>query len=72
MVVFVEAKPSRANYRRFRIRTVQGIDDYAMIREAVRRMLIGIREGREEFVPDLIVIDGGKGHLNAANRVLKE
>ena len=59
-------------YRRYKIRTVQGIDDYAMIQEALRRMLQGLKEGREEFIPDVIMIDGGKGHLRAAFEIMKQ
>ena len=66
MVVFVEAKPSRANYRRFRIRTVQGIDDYEMMREVIRRRYTRVLNEKERL-PDLVVIDGGKGHLAAAS-----
>ncbi|MBI4395382.1 MAG: excinuclease ABC subunit UvrC [Candidatus Omnitrophica bacterium] len=59
-------------YRRYKIKTVSGIDDYAMIQEALRRMVRGIGEGRESGMPDLIMIDGGRGHLNAARKVLQE
>jgi excinuclease ABC subunit C len=51
-------------------RTVPFINDYAMIAEALTRMLRTIKEGREDFLPDLIIIDGGRGHLNTAARVL--
>lgn len=65
MVVFVDARPSRKDYRRFRIRTVKGIDDYRMMREVVgRRYARALSE--KEALPDLVVIDGGKGHLAAA------
>ncbi|MFH0985168.1 MAG: excinuclease ABC subunit UvrC [Candidatus Omnitrophota bacterium] len=69
-VSFYRELPDKAGYRRYKIRGVSGINDYAMIAEALTRMLRGIKEGREEFVPDLIVIDGGKGHLHTATRVL--
>lgn len=59
-------------YRRYKIKTVSGINDYAMIAEAVRRMIVGIKEGRESALPDLIMIDGGLGHLNTAKQVLEE
>ncbi|MBI4431640.1 MAG: excinuclease ABC subunit UvrC [Candidatus Omnitrophica bacterium] len=62
----------KAEYKRYKIKTVKGIDDYAMIQEALRRMVRGIREGRELFIPDLIVIDGGLGHLHAAEKVLAQ
>jgi excinuclease ABC subunit C len=71
-VSFYRELPDKAEYRKYKIKSVRGIDDYAMIREALRRMIAGIREGRENFIPDLIVIDGGKGHLNAAASVLEE
>ncbi len=71
-VSFHRELPDKAEYRRYKIKTVQGIDDYAMIQEALRRMLRGIREGREVFIPDLIVIDGGLGHVRAAKKVLDE
>lgn len=68
---FYRELPDKLEYRRYKIKTVTGIDDYAMIQEALTRMLIGLREGRETFIPDLILIDGGKGHLSAAWEVLK-
>jgi excinuclease ABC subunit C len=71
-VAFYRELPDKFGYRRYRIKTVDGIDDYAMIRESLTRMLNGIRSGRESFVPDLILIDGGKGHLNAAREVLQQ
>jgi excinuclease ABC subunit C len=69
-VVFEEGEPAKAHYRRYRIKTVQGMDDYAMLYEVlVRRM----RRGKEEGdLPDLLLIDGGKGQLNVALEVLKE
>lgn len=69
-VSFYRELPDKFGYRRYKIRGVSGINDYAMIAEALTRMLRGIREGREEFIPDLIMIDGGRGHLNTAARVL--
>ncbi|MFA7001925.1 MAG: excinuclease ABC subunit UvrC [Candidatus Omnitrophota bacterium] len=71
-VGFYRELPDKMAYRRYKIKTVFGIDDYAMIREALSRMLTGIREGREDFIPDLIMIDGGKGHWSAAAAVLKQ
>jgi len=69
-VVFEDGEPAKARYRRYRIKTVQGMDDYAMLYEVlVRRMRRGKEEG--DF-PDLILIDGGKGQLNVALEVLKE
>lgn len=69
-VSFYRELPDKMEYRRYKIKTVSGINDYAMIQEALGRMLVGIKEGREVFIPDVIMIDGGKGHLNAANEVL--
>jgi len=71
-VSFYREMPDKFDYRHYKIKTVSGIDDYSMIQEAVRRMIRGIKEGREEVIPDVIVIDGGKGHLNAAYKVLRE
>ncbi|MBI4358156.1 MAG: excinuclease ABC subunit UvrC [Candidatus Omnitrophica bacterium] len=69
-VCFYRELSNPMEYRRYKIKTVSGIDDYAMIAEAVRRMVRGIKEGRESAMPDLILIDGGRGHLNAAKEVL--
>ena len=71
-VSFYRELPDKFGYRRYKIRGVSGINDYAMIAEALRRMLRGIKEGREDFIPDLIMIDGGQGHLNTAARVLAQ
>ena len=69
-VVFEDGEPAKDRYRRYRIKTVEGMDDYAMLYEVlVRRM----RRGQDENdLPDLILIDGGKGQLNVALEVLKE
>ena len=69
-VSFYRELPDKLEYRRYKIRTVEGINDYAMIQEALGRMLRGIKEGRETFLPDVIMIDGGKGHWNAAYEVM--
>jgi len=69
MVSFWEGEPDKDNYRRFRIRTVGGIDDYAMIREVVGRRYRRLLEERARM-PDLVLIDGGAGHLAAAREVL--
>lgn len=71
-VAFYRELPDKLEYRRYKIRTVAGINDYAMIQEALSRMLAGIREGRESFIPDVIMIDGGKGHLAAAWKILEK
>ena len=69
MVVFIEGEPARSEYRRFRIKTVEGIDDYRMMREVVRRRYTRALN-EKQILPDLIVIDGGKGHLAAAKKEL--
>jgi excinuclease ABC subunit C len=69
-VVFDEGEPRKDLYRRYRIRGVQGQDDFASMHEVLRRRLSRI-DGEGEF-PDLIVIDGGKGQLNVALDVLRE
>ena len=71
-VSFCRELPDKFGYRRYKIKGVPGINDYAMIAEALTRMLRGIKEGRDDFIPDLIVIDGGRGHLNTAVRVLAQ
>jgi excinuclease ABC subunit C len=65
LVKFIDGRPFKSGYRRFRIKTVKGIDDYAMIAEVVRRRYKYALRG-EELWPDLILIDGGLGHLHAA------
>ncbi|MFW6147673.1 MAG: excinuclease ABC subunit UvrC [Thermodesulfobacteriota bacterium] len=64
IVSFANGVPQRSGYRNYRIKEVQGIDDYAMIAETVMRRL------KREDPPDLLVIDGGKGHLSAAQRAI--
>ncbi|MCK6486128.1 MAG: excinuclease ABC subunit UvrC [Phycisphaerae bacterium] len=65
LVCFIDGMPFKGGYRRFRIRSVEGIDDYAMIREVVQRRYKHAAEG-EELFPDVILIDGGLGQLHAA------
>jgi excinuclease ABC subunit C len=74
MAVFSKGQSRRAHYRRFRIKTVSGIDDYAMIQEVLRRRFKRSLANDEKWsaTPDLILIDGGKGHLNAALEILQE
>lgn len=70
MAVLVDGEPAKAEYRRFKIRTVEGADDYASLGEVLRRRLQrGIDEG---LLPDMILIDGGKGQLSVVSEVLKE
>ncbi len=70
MVQFRNALPDKGNYRRFRIKTVEGIDDFASIAEVVRRRYKRLKEENGEM-PDLVLIDGGIGQLNAAVGELK-
>jgi excinuclease ABC subunit C len=65
VVQFIDGLPFKPGYRRFRIRTVEGVDDYAAIREVVIRRFRRLSE-EEEVFPDLLLIDGGKGQLHAA------
>ena len=65
MVYFYNGRPDKSNYRKFRIKDVKGIDDYAMIQEIVRRRYKRLKKEKSKF-PDLIMIDGGKAHLQAA------
>ncbi|MDD1702568.1 MAG: excinuclease ABC subunit UvrC [Methanoregula sp.] len=69
MVQFRDGKPDKSNYRRFKIKTVEGIDDFASIAEVVKRRYKRLIEENAAF-PDLILIDGGKGQLSAAEEVL--
>ena len=71
MVQFREGIPDKSNYRRFRIRTFMGIDDFAGIYEVVKRRYYGQLIGRKEM-PDLILIDGGRGQLDAGLKALQE
>jgi len=70
MVTFFDARPLKSQYRRYRIKTVKEIDDYSMIREVVRRRYRRLLEEKKNM-PDLILIDGGLGHLNTALDELK-
>ena len=89
MVVFQDGKPKTAHYRRFKIKTVDGVDDYASMQEMLRRRLERLSDVRSQrakntddngisvtdgwsIVPDLVIIDGGKGHLSAALEVFLE
>ena len=70
-VVFRDGKPSRKEYRHFNIKTVEGPDDFASMREIVRRRYSRLLDEGAEL-PDLIIVDGGKGQLSSAYSVLKE
>jgi excinuclease ABC subunit C len=89
MVVFVKGVPRKSDYRRFKIRSVEGTDDYASMREMLRRRFrratepdsssalgSGIASGAKktpwDLIPDLVIVDGGKGQLNVALEVLEE
>ncbi len=71
LVKFIDGRPFKSGYRRFKIKTVKGIDDYAMIAEVVKRRYKYALAG-EELWPDLILIDGGLGQLHAAESALKK
>ena len=78
MVVFEKGRPKRSDYRKFRIRSVQGPNDYASMEEVLtRRFTHGLKEqekdsGSFHVFPDLILMDGGRGQVNVAERVLRE
>jgi len=70
MIAFIDGKPAKKEYRKYKIKTVQGPDDYESMREVVRRRYT--RALKESLpLPDLIIIDGGKGHLAAVSDVLE-
>ena len=71
LVKFIDGKPFKSGYRRFKIKTVKGIDDYAMIAEVVKRRYKYALAG-EELWPDLVLIDGGLGHLRAAEKAFSQ
>ena len=81
MIVYEKGKPKQSDYRKFKIKTVKGPDDYASMEEVLRRRfghgMAERMEGNEQFgkfsrFPDLIMMDGGKGQVNVALRVLQE
>jgi excinuclease ABC subunit C len=73
MIVLEKGRPKPAHYRRFRIKTVAGADDYAMIQETLRRRFKRGLTGEDAWAaPDLVLIDGGRGQLNAALEVRQE
>ena len=71
LVCMIDGKPRKSEYRIFKIQSVQGIDDYACIREVVLRRFRGLTE-RGEPLPDLLLVDGGKGQLSSACSALDE
>ena len=70
MVVFADGQPDRKSYRKFRIKTVAGPDDYASMKEVIRRRYTRILKENGEL-PDLILVDGGKGQISSAQDVLQ-
>lgn len=77
MVVFDQGKPNPSHYRRFKIKTVAGVDDYAMLQEVLKRRFKRLKSedwlaDSWAIIPDLVLIDGGKGQLNAARSALQE
>ncbi|MFH1614626.1 MAG: excinuclease ABC subunit UvrC [Planctomycetota bacterium] len=71
LVKFIDGRPFKSGYRRFRIKTVKNVDDYASLAEIIQRRYKYASRG-EELWPDLVLIDGGLGQLHAAENVLKE
>jgi excinuclease ABC subunit C len=78
MVVFIDGRPARKEYRKFAIKTVEGANDFAMMAEVIRRRFRRARDhegedaGKWTDLPDLVIVDGGKGQLNAAIGALEE
>ncbi|MGN0823946.1 MAG: excinuclease ABC subunit UvrC [Candidatus Coproplasma sp.] len=74
MVVFIDGEADKTSYRRFKIKTVEGADDFASLREVLLRRLSKLNSDEEERFPkpDLIVIDGGKGQLSSVKQVFDE
>jgi len=74
LVAFIDGMPFKPGYRRYRIKTVTGVDDFASIREIISRRFRDVekkRSGEETVFPDILLIDGGKGQLNAALDVFR-
>jgi excinuclease ABC subunit C len=69
MVVFVDGKPKKSEYRKFKIASVSGPDDFASMKEVIRRRYARLLE-EHQTLPDLIMVDGGKGQLSSAVEVL--
>ena len=70
MSSFIDGIPNKSGYRKFKIKTIQGRDDFAMIGEVIKRRYYRLLEENSDL-PDLILIDGGKGQLNAALKSLE-
>jgi excinuclease ABC subunit C len=71
MVSFINGKPRKTNYRRFNIKSINNIDDFASVREVVYRRYHRLKKDNSSF-PDLILVDGGKGQLNMATSALRD
>lgn len=73
MVVFEGLRPDRKSYRKFKVRTVKGQDDYASMNEILSRRFLRLLDGDHNFsvVPDIIMMDGGKGHVSVAEEVVE-
>lgn len=69
MVVFIDGKPKKSEYRKYKIKTVGGNDDFASMREVIERRFKRAVDEKQEL-PDLIIIDGGKGQLSSAHEIL--
>ncbi len=73
MVVFTDGEPDRSSYRRFKIKTVEGSNDFACLQEVLKRRLSKLAAEDDRFPrPDLIVIDGGKGQLSSVREIFEE
>ncbi len=74
MITYKNGRPFKAGYRKFNIKSVIGIDDYSCMQEVIRRRFTHYLDGDESFseLPDLILLDGGKGHVNAVKEVLDQ
>ena len=74
MVVFTEGLPDKSQYRKFKIRTVVGPDDFKSMEEVLERRFKNYGKDKEGFniLPDLLIIDGGKGQLSSARKILKK
>lgn len=72
MVVFIDGEPDKTSYRRFKIKTVEGNDDFSCLKEVLKRRLdkLGTEEEENFPMPDLIIIDGGKGQLSSVKEIL--
>lgn len=71
MVCFIDGKPKKSEYRKFKLRDIYGNDDFAAMREVIRRRYSRVIEENTPL-PDLIIIDGGKGQLSSAMEIIKE